>query len=113
MPISVTELYRQLFGRKGPVGGSVIDMAEHGRAGGISTGTPFKGIQEVPLKVLVDEVDANTTYVGEANHGTLSSANSWRIKKITVSGTVTTVAFADGDDDFNNVWDDRTSLSYS
>lgn len=65
------------------------------------------------FKTLIDEVDANTTYVGYAKLGTATSAASWKILKISVSGTVTTTTYADGDDLFNNIWDDRASLSYS
>ncbi len=111
--ISITDLYRQLFGRSGTTKGSDIDMAEHGRAGGVSTGQPYKAIQEVPLKIILDEPDASTTYVGEANHGTATTAAAWRIKKIVVSGTLTTISYAGGNDNFNKIWDDRASLAYS
>lgn len=65
------------------------------------------------LLVKVDEASSTTTYVGEAVPGTASSDASWRIKKITESGTVTTIAWADGNSSFDNVWDNRASLSYS
>ncbi len=64
-------------------------------------------------KILIDEVDANTTYIGKAKHGTNTSDAQWQIKKISVSGTVTSISFANGDDAFNQIWDNRTSLSYS
>lgn len=61
----------------------------------------------------VDEVDSSTTYVGWAASGTASSSASWKIQKISVSGTVTTIEWADGNQLFDNVWDNRASLSYS
>lgn len=54
-------------------------------------------------------------YIGIAKPGTASSAAAWQIRKITYSGTgrVTDVQWAGGSDLFNQVWDDRASLSYS
>ena len=63
--------------------------------------------------VKIDMVDANTTYIGKAEHGTATSQAKWQILKVLVSGTVTTFSYAGGDDTFNNIWDNRTSLSYS
>lgn len=113
MAINITDLYKTLFGRKGIADGDVISMAEHGRAGGISTGTPFKGTQNIPLKVIVDSTDAGNVYVGESNHGTAVGTAAWRIKKIATSGDIVTISFADGNDKFDNVWSNRGSLSYS
>ena len=59
----------------------------------------------------IDEVDANTTYVGWAQRGEATSASSWLIKKISVSGTVTSTQWASTV--YDQVWDDRASLSYS
>ena len=42
--VSIVSLYRQLFGGKGPLNGNVIDMAEHGRIGGVSTGDGYKRV---------------------------------------------------------------------
>jgi len=48
-------------------------MAEHGRVGGISNGTPYKAIQEVPNKTIIEEADSATIYIGEANHAAETS----------------------------------------
>ena len=64
-------------------------------------------------KHIIDTPDASTQYNGFANPGTATSDASWLITKQTISGNVITIAFADGNRDFDNVWDDRTSLSYS
>lgn len=59
-----------------------------------------------------DTTTANTTYIGNAPVGSATSSAVWQIKKLdTSSGLITT--WADGDASFNNVWDDRASLSYS
>lgn len=57
----------------------------------------------------------SVTYVGKALPGTATSAASWQIQKIDESGTpeTTVITFADGNADFDNIWDNRTSLSYS
>lgn len=64
------------------------------------------------LALRMDEATATTTYVGEASPATLTSAALWRIKRIsTTSGVV--ITWADGNNNFDNVWDNRASLSYS
>lgn len=55
---------------------------------------------------------ANVTYVGKAKVGTATSADQWQIQRIDETSD-TVITWADGDDKFNNVWDDRASLSYS
>ena len=76
MPISVVSIYRQLFGRKGPGIGTDIDMAEHGRVGGISTEQAFKYSRNVEEPLLIDEVDANTTYVGATKQGSVGTTST-------------------------------------
>lgn len=45
--MTITDLYRTLFGKGAIRDGSVIDMAEHGRVGGLSTGQGFKYVQDI------------------------------------------------------------------
>ena len=64
----------------------------------------------------IDDVSTTgVTYVGKAAIGTATSAASWQIQKIDETGTpiTTVITWADGDASFNNVFDNRTSLSYS
>ena len=56
---------------------------------------------------------AGTDYIGYAQLGTSNASPLWRIKKVVTSGTVTEVTYADGNKLFDNVWNDRASLSYS
>lgn len=63
--------------------------------------------------VRLDEPSVGVTYAGEAVVGTAGSAASWRIKRITESGTTTVIEYADGDTAFDNIWDNRASLTYS
>lgn len=69
----------------------------------------------VEYATLYDQNVAGTeAYVGAALPGTLTSAASWRIKKLVFGsdGDVTTT-FADGNSSFDNVWNNRASLTYS
>jgi len=70
-------------------------------------------VDDAELMVAIDEADSSTTYVGWAPIGSSTSSAVWRIKKIYTSGTVTTITWADGNAKFDNVWDNRASLSYS
>jgi hypothetical protein len=69
----------------------------------------------VDLILNYDEASPTITYVGEAPTGTDTSKALWRIKRIdsNAPGTVLTMTWADGNSDFDNVWDNRASLSYS
>lgn len=60
----------------------------------------------------VDEFTSSLLYVGEAIPGNLTSSPNWRIKRVDTSSGVE-VLYADGDSNFDNVWDDHLTLSYS
>jgi hypothetical protein len=61
----------------------------------------------------VDFVGTTTIYIGEAQPGTATSAASWRISRTVFTGDDSTKLFADGNSNFDNIWDNRASLSYS
>ncbi len=54
-------------------------------------------------------------YLGLAVPGTASSAAIWQIRRFTYDSqnNLETILMADGNVEFDNVWDDRASLSYS
>lgn len=64
-------------------------------------------------------VDFNTAqtqlYKGEANPGSAESGSVWRISFITIATEDSDVVeiWADGNANFDNIWDDRLTLSYS
>lgn len=89
------------------------NFEEHGAAGDVSTGRRLKYVQDVPLKTIIDEASATITYIGEAVPSATVSQPLWRIKKIDSTTNPTTIYFADADDDFDNVWNDRATLTYS
>ena len=54
---------------------------------------------------------AGYIYTGKAAPGSLTSAAVWKICKIDTTTGATT--WADGNNNYDNVYDDRTSLTYS
>ena len=64
-------------------------------------------------KVLVDEVSATLTYIGKAIPGSSLASAVWLIYRVSVSGAITTISHADGNSLYDNIWNDRASLSYS
>lgn len=95
----------------GPI--TVAEFEEHGHVGNVEEGQAFKRTDKAQKAVRVDEASATVTYVGEATPGSLGSAEVWRIKRITVSGTVTSIEWAAGAVLYDQVWDNRAALSYS
>ena len=69
------------------------------------------GINDV-FAIRLDEV-GQTTYIGEADPGSLDSSPVWRIKRMIETGPDIAITWAAGTSDFNDVWDDRLILSYS
>jgi hypothetical protein len=65
------------------------------------------------LNIQLDVVDATVTYIGYAQPGALTSAASWKIKKITTTGDDIAITWADGNVNFDNIWNDHASLTYS
>ena len=79
-------------------------------------GPPGPGVDEV-YNLYAEQIDFVTDdlfYRGEALAGSLTSDPAWRIRKVeTLSGEDVMQTWADGNTDFDNVWDDRLTLSYS
>lgn len=66
---------------------------------------------EFPSKI--DEATAILVYVGYAqNLGVDPTLEKWKIKKIEKVGTVWEIKYADGDELYDNIWDNRASLNY-
>lgn len=58
--------------------------------------------------------DGDFTYVGKAEPGEATSASTWRISRIDESASPDMIIlWADGDVNFDNVWDARASIDYS
>jgi hypothetical protein len=67
-----------------------------------------------PAALRLDMASSTLGYIGMARVGTAEDEANWQIRKmaLTSDGDVT-ITYADGDDFFDNVWDDRAGLSYS
>ena len=74
-------------------------------------GTIQAGV-EAQYNKLID-VDGNFTYIGEAVPGSLPSEAKWRIKRIETVGADTFILWASGSAEFNKVWNDRLTYTYS
>lgn len=64
---------------------------------------------------LAYDASSNLEYLGKADIGTATSASGWQIKKFIydASNNLTDIQFAEGDEAFDNIWDSRTTYSYS
>ncbi len=115
--MSLLDTYRKLFGKDSPKDGSVIELAEHGRAGGLSSGQGYKFTKKVDETQIIDESSATVVYIGCAIPGSDTTSNKadarWKIKKIDSTTNPTLIVWADGDTEYDNIWDNRASLSYS
>lgn len=83
---------------------------------GPSTWTFVTRIGEVTLALQLDDVGGapQVLYKGEATAGQATSAASWRVQRITIqTDNDIAILWADGNVDFDNVWDDRLGLAYS
>ena len=60
-----------------------------------------------------DEVTVDLWYVGDAEVGSAESAAVWKIAQVTFTGNSATRTYADGNSNFDNIWNDRASYTYS
>lgn len=67
---------------------------------------------DLQIRIATDSGTATTQYIGKAAPGVATSEAKWQIKKLN-EATGTVITFADGDIEFDNIWDNRQSLSYS
>ncbi len=72
--------------------------------------------EEEMFAAQIDFITDDLLYRGEAVPGAATNTATWRIRKITIDnsgeGDIVTV-WADGNDNFDNIWDNRLGLSYS
>lgn len=91
-----------------------------GGGSGGSGSVTFPATQETDSKqyatrVLANPGNTNILYAGMAEVGSATSSAVWRIQRLTKTSNSDeiTVEYADGDENFDNVYDNRESLSYS
>lgn len=64
------------------------------------------------LYIRANSGDSLVEYLGRAPTGSSTAGAVWQIRKIDET-TGTIITWADGNDSFDNIWDNRESLSYS
>lgn len=81
---------------------------------GVGSFKPVRSVGEFKT-VRLDEASAEVMYIGLAAPGSLGSEAAWQIKRVTTSATSgeTSIEWADGNTEFDNIWDDRDQLAYS
>jgi len=77
--------------------------------------TDFEGPGSGHIIQMDFDGSGNLIYFGRAKAGAPTSLGAWQIRRLTYSGTgnLLSALYANGAPVYNNVWDDRTSLSYS
>ena len=68
---------------------------------------------DLQYAVNLDQADASTLYIGMAPIGSPESEPVWQIRRMATSGTVSSIKWADGDQQFDNVWNNRASLTFA
>lgn len=86
-----------------------LDIGSGSTESQVSAANPLPAA--APSYALRYDEGATYTYVGEAVTGTATASAIWRVKRLTNADN--TVVWADGDASFDNIWDNRASLSYS
>ena len=89
----------------------------------ISANTFQATIPRFPIQVTIAEdsqggwirqdSNAGTTYFGFTILGADENNAVWKIRREIVTGNITSVAYADGNLNFDNIWADRAALNYS
>jgi hypothetical protein len=64
------------------------------------------------LTVRLDQVSDTLFYVGKALIGSVDSDSLWQIVRYTQTGSILKSEYANGGEGFNEVWNDRTTLTY-
>lgn len=73
----------------------------------------ISALSVVSYDLLLDNTTtSDITYIWEASIWTATSAGSWRIKRLNETSWLN-VGWADSNTNFDNIWDNRASLSYS
>lgn len=106
-------LSTMLMDRAEPLGNS--DDIDNRRA----LHTKIKNTPSEPISVTagdyalrVDNTGLGYIFLGTAVPGSLNTEAKWLIQKITFTSTQVQAQFADGSNDYNQIWNDRASLTY-
>lgn len=71
-------------------------------------------MQEPVYTVRYDEVSSTVAYKGDAVPNSTEASSVWRIRKIVITnGVDVTITWASGNENFDKVWNDRLTYTYS
>ena len=90
-----------------PLGSFTVKSIFSGDSGSV------EAIQEVAtgsLLTLRTDEGATYMYIGEALPGSDPADDVWRLKRLTLANNF--ILWADGDTNFDNIWDNRAILTY-
>lgn len=90
---------------------AIMMYEQFGRVGNSTDGQAYLRTSKIDQITYVDDT-GTYVYIGNAIPGTLGSATSWKIKRVTTTNPVK-VEYAGGSTLYNQVWNNRTSLTYS
>ena len=62
---------------------------------------------------IIDTASSTRIYIGKAKPGSATTAAVWQILRGETVGAVQTFAFAGGTAEYDKVWDNRTSFTYT
>lgn len=79
---------------------------------GAKVGLDVAVIPSAAEKTIIDSSVTDTIYYGFAPTGTPTTSALWKIIKSVTVGDVITTTYADGNANYDNVWDNRASLTY-
>ena len=79
--------------------------------GFVETPDPFVTSEPVLLAKQYDQATATLAYLGEAQPGTATNVAQWRIQRLDFTAGVV-ITWANGDTQFDNIWDNRAGLTY-
>ena len=65
------------------------------------------------MKRLIDEVDDNILYIGEAAPGSADDESVWAIRKVQFIGDDIAITWANSVNTYNNRWDMRLNYTYN
>lgn len=68
---------------------------------------------DLAVQYIQDSVVTTTFYLGKAAVGAATSEAKWQIKRVSIVSGDVVITWADGDTNFDNIFNDRESLTYT
>lgn len=109
-PMKITSGGKDLVADKINIVGATVTPTEQG---GVDISVPLGGEAEMNYSTALDDVGGGISYIGYAVPGASTASAVWRVKKLQefTDGDIV-ITWADGNDLFDNIWDNRLSLNF-